>query len=407
MSKLVVLELGQNNYYQNLPVTLLQEKDGKLEKTGIEGFFPSKEELLKVQLSWTEGYDKAYRAYFDLRRRATKVSGQTTGYANKLLIDFQNQVKEFENCLNDWFNSKQLGSFKQELERKLNELTSVKVGEVRVLVKTDDPKLWRFPWHRLFPSREVGLMYPKFKELKRPIIPRQKVRILAVLGDSMGIDTHQDLTLLQKFLPDAEIVALGMKEFLTRQDLYDKLWDNIGWDILYFGGHSISLDGDKIGRIAINEKGESLNISQLKRAIRGAIWLGLKLAIFNSCYGVGLAWELASLYIPYVIVMRQSVPDDVAHGFLEHFLKAYSGGESLYNSVWQARTELESTLERKGYPCASWLPVICQNLSDVPPTWNDFGRKGETDWGATCRGMMTLEIIKKLRNNPLTRIVED
>ncbi|NJL10173.1 MAG: hypothetical protein HC908_08410 [Calothrix sp. SM1_7_51] len=54
-----------------------------------------------------------------------------------------------------------------------------------------------------------------------------------------------------------------------------------------------------------------------------AIQKGLKLAIFNSCEGLGLARQLASLHIPQVIVMREPVPDKVAQEFLKYFLQFF------------------------------------------------------------------------------------
>jgi len=43
---------------------------------------------------------------------------------------------------------------------------------------------------------------------------------------------------------------------------------------------------------------------------------------------------------------------------LRHFLAAFSSGQSLYASVREARRKA-AKLEGK-YPCATWLPVICQ-----------------------------------------------
>jgi CHASE2 domain-containing sensor protein len=68
-----------------------------------------------------------------------------------------------------------------------------------------------------------------------------------------------------------------------------------------------------------------------------------------------------------MIVMREPVPDRVAQEFLHYFLKAFANGDSLYLAQRQAREKLQG-LEDK-FPCASWLPVICQNPVEVPPDW--------------------------------------
>jgi CHASE2 domain-containing sensor protein len=82
---------------------------------------------------------------------------------------------------------------------------------------------------------------------------------------------------------------------------------------------------------------------------------------------LGLAYELEQLHIPQMIVMREPVPDKVAQEFLNYFLKAFANGDSLYLAERQARERLQG-LEQE-FPCASWLPVICQNPVEVPPDW--------------------------------------
>ncbi|MEO0647243.1 MAG: CHASE2 domain-containing protein, partial [Cyanobacteria bacterium J06650_10] len=157
------------------------------------------------------------------------------------------------------------------------------------------------------------------------------------------------------------------------------LWDSQGWDILFFAGHSQSrevcgLDGESLykegrGEILLNET-ESLTMTQLKHALRRAIDRGLNTAIFNSCDGLGLASDLAELHIPQVLVMREPVPDQVAHSFLEGFLAAFARGIPFYVAVREARERLEGLESR--FPCATWLPVIVQNLAEVPPTWGSL-----------------------------------
>ncbi|NJR76885.1 MAG: CHASE2 domain-containing protein [Scytonema sp. CRU_2_7] len=143
------------------------------------------------------------------------------------------------------------------------------------------------------------------------------------------------------------------------------LWQQ-GWDILFFAGHSFTQEK---GKICINNT-DSLTIDKLKYGLKKAIERGLKLAIFNSCDGLGLARDLADLHIPQIIVMRELVPDQVAQTFLKHFLKAFSSGQSLYTSVRDAREQLQG--EEKNFPCATWLPVICQNPAEVSPTWEEL-----------------------------------
>jgi hypothetical protein len=57
--------------------------------------------------------------------------------------------------------------------------------------------------------------------------------------------------------------------------------------------------------------------------------------------------------------MRYPVPDRVAHEFLKHFLWAFERNDSLYLAIRQAREQLQGIEDQ--FPCASWLPVLCQN----------------------------------------------
>ncbi|WP_199314301.1 CHAT domain-containing protein [Planktothrix sp. FACHB-1365] len=182
---------------------------------------------------------------------------------------------------------------------------------------------------------------------------------MAILGNDDGINVEADRNFLNS-IPGAKV------EFLVkpnRQELNDQLWEQ-SWDILFFAGHSRT-EGET-GILYIN-KTESLTIPDLRYALKKAIEKGLQLAIFNSCDGLGLAQDLADLNLPQMIVMREPVPDKVAQEFLKYFLGSFSGGQSFYLAVKEARERLQGL--ESHFPCASWLPVICQNVAKLPPTW--------------------------------------
>jgi hypothetical protein len=153
-----------------------------------------------------------------------------------------------------------------------------------------------------------------------------------------------------------------------RQELNNYLQDEIGWDILFFSGHS-QTQGTQ-GRIFLNHD-DSLTMAELRDTLLPASAKRLQLAIFNSCDGLGIASELESLQIPQVIVMREPVPDLVAQEFLKYFLQLFTAGGSLCISVGYARQQLEMLEEQ--FPCASWLPIIVQNQLETPPTWQSLG----------------------------------
>lgn len=276
----------------------------------------------------------------------------------------------FEKNLNLWLNSEQFRPIREQLLEKLT--TS---EEIRVIWQTKDIQLRRIPWHlwdffERYPKAEIALSTPAYIRVEKSISPKAKVRILAILGNSTGINLQKDRVMLEQ-LPDAEVIFLVEPQ---RKELNEQLWSQT-WDILFFAGHSSSqLDGDT-GQIYINQT-DSLSIAELKNALRKAIARGLQLAIFNSCDGLGLARELADLHIPQIIVMREPVPDLVAQEFLQHFLRTFAEGKSFYLAVREARERLQGLEDQ--FPCASWLPVICQNPAEVPTTWQ--GLRGRIDY---------------------------
>ncbi|MUG92027.1 AAA family ATPase [Scytonema sp. UIC 10036] len=200
----------------------------------------------------------------------------------------------------------------------------------------------------------------------------RRARILSIFGDSTNIDTSADRELLEKLKKRAaELIVLTEP---NRSD-FKALWEE-PCDILFFAGHSETKNDGQIGVININ-RNDSLSLGEIKNTLKTAINKGLKLAIFNSCDGLGLARQLASLNLPYIIVWREEVPDKLAQKFLQYFLNSFSQGESLFNSVRQARDKLQELADdqdiAKQLPGVSWLPIICQNTTLAPPSWEDLG----------------------------------
>ena len=192
--------------------------------------------------------------------------------------------------------------------------------------------------------------------------------MLAVLGDARSINVVTDQQLLSR-LPGATVTLLAEPSL---DELHQQLWQG-QWDILFFAGHSSS-QGEGVLRL---NRTDAITVLQLKYALRTAITNGLQLAIFNSCDGLGLAWDLADLHIPQVIVMREPVADQVAHAFLKHFLSTFAADQPLFLAVRAAREQLQPLEQR--YPFATWLPVIVQNPAEPPISWRDLRGASSTD----------------------------
>ncbi|MBF2047772.1 MAG: CHASE2 domain-containing protein [Elainella sp. C42_A2020_010] len=401
MRQLVVLKLGQGSWQDGFPVVTVQhtvqqtigqqtigqqtigQQTGLLHSTHpnptaqtvptqLVGALPAAPALAALYNQWRTLYI-ALNQRLSMRRptdlRIEKTMGieiEPEGITNVSPALLESLSQQLKQALDHWLES---DSFRRVDRRLRTHLAST--DEIRLIIETEEPLLRRFPWQLWsffddYPFAEVGLSAPEYGRPRRvQRVPTGKVRILAVLGNSVGIDVQQDRMLLEQ-LPQVETVFLVEP---TRPQLDQQLWDERGWDILFFAGHSTSQPDGTSGKIAINPD-DSLTIAQLKNALTAAINRGLQFAIFNSCDGLGLARAMADLNIPQLVVMREPVPDQVAQAFLKHWLAAFAGGRSFYRAVREAREKLQG-LESQ-FPCASYLPVICQNPTEIPADWQDL-----------------------------------
>ena len=359
MTKLVRLKLN-GSFPTGYNVTLEIGEEGQSPELELNGALPSDRELLQALETWHSSYRS-----LDGRKRIKAKPGQLTNVSlTDLRQDCRDNAQTLRNNFNHWLDADAFRPLKEKCLEWLNPR-----DEVRLLLRTTCPFLPQLPWHQWelverYERLEIALSPPDSE--KKQTIPRQvatnQVKILAILGNSEGIDVEEDRRSLEK-LPGAKVTFL---EEPSHQTLSDRLWEK-PWDILFFSGHSET--HGETGLIHLNAT-ESLTVTDLKEGLKKAIRHGLQLAIFNSCDGLGLAWELQTLHLPQLVVMGESVPDLVAQQFLQYFLKDYADGISFYLAVNQARKKLQGL--EADYPCASWLPLIVQNAATIPPTWQDL-----------------------------------
>ena len=357
MDKLVVLELAGDLPTLGFRATLEMHLEGSLHPIKIKGYLPANPTLAThLQHHWEENYGSLVSP---MRIKPQKIIYK--GSLNKQIAECKESALELRERLRAWLDSEAFRGIDRRLREEFN-----REEAIRFLIRTEDKHLHKLPWQEWdfferYPKAEIALSAVEFEPPKKSqvVTHKEKVRILAILGNSDGIDIDVDRRKLEA-LPDAEVEFLVEPE---RRQLNDKLWEQ-PWDILFFAGHSKTFG--QTGRIYINQT-DSLSLNELKYGLKKAIAQGLQLAIFNSCDGLGLAHELEQLHIPQMIVMREPVPDKVAQEFLNYFLRAFANGDSLYLAERQARERLQG-LEQE-FPCASWLPVICQNSVEVPPDW--------------------------------------
>jgi CHASE2 domain-containing sensor protein len=396
MSKLVILNLGRGTLQSGFPLITVQlQWSENSQWRQFQGSLPAAPNIINLYRRWQLLYNLIYEA------RSINIGLRSPLIDEDISIDeadvthvsdaeFYDVCEELQNQIDNWLDTEGFRNIDRQLRMQL-----APDDEIRVIIQTEDNQLRKLPWHiwrffRDYPQAEVGLSPIEFEPGIKVKKTAKHVRILAILGDSTGIDIDADKKLLS--LPDdAETVFLVEPK---RSELDEHLWDKQGWDILFFAGHSYSTDGET-GHIYINST-DSLTITQLRNALKKAIERGLQLAIFNSCDGLGLAQQLDDLHIPQIIVMRLPVPDKVAQEFLKHFLREFADGQSFYLAVRYAREKLQGL--ESDFPCASWLPVICQNPAEVSPTWKQL--RGNT----SCDRVASVKKNRQPKSLPLPQL---
>lgn len=360
MAKLVILDF-EGDLPQGVAVTMEIREDniGAFSQIRAKGKLPPAPYLAEEYQHW----QSLYRNLAFLFRLEDRSLGANNGSDGGSVEECRQAGEILAKSLNNWLKS---DSFRPIWEKLLEKLQSREI--IRLILQVESLPLRRLPWHlweffNRYPKAELALSAPAYERAVTRKHQREHKRILAVFGNSQGIDVAADRKLLASLPAIAETVFLLEPQ---PQELHHWLWDEQGWDLLFFAGHSGSDGAGKKGTIKLNSR-DYLSLDRLSNGLKTAISRGLQLAIFNSCDGLGLAKELETLHIPQIIVMREPVPDVVAQEFLKYFLAAFAKGNSLYLAVREGREKLQSLEEQ--CPCATWLPVICQNPTVEPLAW--------------------------------------
>ncbi len=375
MGKVAVLKIGSGSFEQGFEVLLQVKTDDNRLLSELEGRLPPNPGIEGCYISWQTRFRRLKTSNHSRRRLQQETEDaweidESLPSHRSTPDDFsrcQRLVRDVEKRMKQWLQSSTPQW--QCIRERLGVESANESQEVRLVIQARNPRLWKLPWHvwDILEQHNIGIGYtlPGFSahaSLPQSSSRSKKVRILAVLGDKRHLDLQPDQDAIQK-LKGTDVTFLHQPR---STQFIRTLRHSKGWDILFFAGHSKT--EEKTGRISLSET-ESLRLDEFKNTLGEAINNGLKIAIFNSCDGLGLAQELIQSKIPVVIVMQEAVPDVVAQSFLKELLAEYSAGQSLYSAVAIAQKRLEDFQELPG---STWLPLIFQNIATVPPSWLDF-----------------------------------
>ncbi|NEP35981.1 NACHT domain-containing protein, partial [Moorena sp. SIO3B2] len=412
ITKRILINLGEGDFDQGFSKATIKVQEVTRNRPNnlreLECQIPKSLDIPDIYQNWQKNYDA--RIKFS-RTRAGFKNNQLTNVSIPTISDCNQKTEALQDKLNHWLNPVKI-QLEQSLELSPEDefdvvLHTPNIGS-EIGSESTPNLLQKLPWHcwDFFAQdnfSDVALSFSNSEQVNlmssgaEPIFPRPKrVKILCILGEpgddqhENKIDVEADRRLLRK-IPGAYCVFLRQP---TRSEFFHFM-EKERWDFLFFSGHS-KTDKDT-GLLKINPE-ETLDIQEIKQTIQTAInqYQGMKLAIFNSCDGLGLARQLADLDIAQIIIWREPVPDKVAQEFLKSFLGFFTGknlqekedytsteGLSLYRSVQKARLEVQNYIEdlqrQKTLPQVSWLPVIHHNLAKESITWKQLRQLPDID----------------------------
>ncbi|MEM6452681.1 MAG: CHAT domain-containing protein [Cyanobacteria bacterium P01_D01_bin.105] len=363
-TKLIHFKLTTHTHNRHHLINLQIGEEGKLPFLDTTATLPSSQDVIDHYQKWQASYRQHLMAVSRPIRIQAPKNQLTNINIGQLRSELRALTQQLHHAFNGWLTDESVRPLREKLLENLNPNDSI-----RIVLQTDNPQLWQLPWNcweilERYPRSELTISTQHYQyrdfptETQRPL-SNNKINILAVLGSSEDLDIQVDCNILQN-LPHSQLTTLTQP---SRQTLNNQLWDT-PYDILFFAGHSTSEGGQGILRLNATD---SLTLNELKYALQRACQQGLQLAIFNSCDGLGLIHALSDLSLQHLIVMREAVPDQVAQVFLENLLTAFARGLSLPQSVREAREKLQCLENR--FPCATWLPALCQTAATPPLTW--------------------------------------
>ena len=356
----VILGLGFGSLTDGFPLVTAQLKKQGKTVYQFRGSLPPAPEVEEMQRRWT-----SICAGVKSSRNSSRIKIKGAGKTN-ISEDDPNAVCEgLKAEMNKWLES---DDFFKKIEVKLRTEIRDRSDFVEIFLECDNSKIGQLPWdvwkfreiycncEIILSSSEYGTVTQQATAAGMPL-PSQG-RILGVSGNSKGIDIKKDTQEIEKYLGDR--CELKFINEPTIQELHDQLFDEKGWQVFFYAGHSDCDENVANGLLYINEN-DSVTLEPLKGGMKQAIFKGLQLLIFNSCSSLGIATDLVAegIPLPSVIVMRAPLPDAIAHAFVKSLFRYLALGELLFLAVRKAKDDLLRW--ETDFPGASGIPVLCQH----------------------------------------------
>ncbi|MEG4419255.1 CHAT domain-containing protein [Microcoleus sp. LAD1_D5] len=363
MSWTVILALGSGDLKNGFShVTAELKKQGKTVAQSLANLPPAPE-VEELHRRWNNSC-AASQYNRSSARIKIKSAGTTNISEDKPYAIYQGLKQE----MNKWLGADE---FYRKIEVKLRTEISNSSECVEIFLECDNSLIWQLPWdvwqfRQDYRNSEIIGSSPEYGKVPlqattagMPLPSRG--RILGVVGNSKGIDVGKDTKELEKYLGDR--CDIKFLEEPTPQQFRDHLFDEKGWQVLFYAGHSDSDTNAANGLLYINQdlQDNTVSLEDFKEGLKQAIFQGLQLLIFNSCSSLGIAadWVTEGISLPSVIVMRAPIPDFIAQEFVKSLFRYLALKEPLFLAVRKAKDDL--LRHEHQFPGASGIPMLCQH----------------------------------------------
>jgi hypothetical protein len=368
--KEIIIRLGEGTIQTGFNSVNVELKSAGITQWEDRSNLPPNPELQQLLNEW----QLLYPAAIELLSREINLSPvfDTDTITNVSSQDLTELNQNFKGLINDWLNRSDFGNIVGRLRTDLN------VGDrILVIIVCDRLNIWQLPWHvwnvfEAYSGAVEVFCQPRFTNVSQIEIRRSdRVNILSLSGRDPQLNLDSDFL---KTLPQANIELL---ETTSTYELADRLTRSQPWQIFIFNGHGNTIKSastnypDLQEGIIYLDNDTPIEISRLKQELRVAVDLGLQIAIFNCCSGLGLAAQLSDIDLPYIIVMREIIPCSIAQQFLADLLTEYSRGASFPAAFKYARQRLIlSPGEFARF--ADWLPILFHNPLSRHVIWQEL-----------------------------------
>ena len=196
MNKSVVIDLGNGDLSSGFPrVTAQIWTAGHPHPEQFIGSLPPAPSLIDLYRNWQLIYNNLCSRKQLLSLPAVEEDDEleidAAGITNVSQLSFDEVCHQLQTGINTLLKSPDFINIELQLRSALNPSE-----DIQVIIETGDELLRRLPWHRWdffknYPQSEMALSVPEYKRAqpKSSKVGKKQVRILAILGNSQGINS--------------------------------------------------------------------------------------------------------------------------------------------------------------------------------------------------------------------------